>query len=186
MKLYIKYMVSQRCKIIVKEELTKMNLHFIAVDLGEIEIMENISVEEREQLSAALLKYGLELMEDNKEVLVEKIKNVVIEMVHYADDLPPVNDSDFISEKLKHSYTYLSNIFSEMKGITIQQFIIKNKVERIKELILYDDYNLTEIAYKLNYSSLAHLCNQFKKVTGLRATEYKHLKDNRRMVLEEI
>jgi len=179
-------MVSIRCKMLVKEELKKLGLHFILVDLGEIEIMENISASQREQLKAALLLSGLELMDDKKAVLIEKIKNVIIEMVHYSDELPLINYSDFISEKLHHDYTYLSNIFSEVKGITIQQFIIVHKIEKVKELLMYDELNLTEISYKLNYSSVAHLSNQFKKITGLSPSHFKLLKDKRRSPIEDI
>lgn len=186
MKLYIKYMVSTRCKMVVKEELRKMGLHFIVVDLGEVDIMENLTSEQREQLKKELLVSGLELMDDKRAVLIEKIKNVIIEMVHYSTELPKVNYSDYISEKLNHDYTYLSNIFSEVKGITIQQFIIVHKIERAKELLLYDELNLTEISYKLNYSSVAHLSNQFKKITGLSPSHFKQLKDKRRSPIEDI
>jgi len=170
----------------VKEELKKLGLHFIVVDLGEVEIMETLSLEQRDGLKAGLLNSGLELMDDKKAVLIEKIKNVITEMIHYSDEVPKINYSDFISEKLDYDYTYLSNLFSEIKGITIQQFIIVNKIERAKELLLYDELNLTEISYKLNYSSVAHLSNQFKKVTGLSPTHFKQLKDKRRIPLEEI
>lgn len=186
MKLYIKYMVSTRCKLAVKEVLKKLGLHFVMVDLGEIDIMEDITDEQREVLRVELHNVGLELMDNKRAVLIEKIKNVIIEMVHYSDELPKVNYSDYISEKLNHDYTYLSNIFSEVKGITIQQFIITHKVERIKELLLYDELNLTEISYKMNYSSVAHLSNQFKKITGLTPSHYKQLKDNKRISIEEI
>ena len=186
MKLYIKYMVSVRCKMMVKDELKKLGLHFIVVDLGEVEIMEDLSPEQREELRLALLHSGLELMDDRKAVLIEKVKNLIIEMVHYADELPKVNYSDYIAEKLNHDYTYLSNIFSEVKGITIQQFIIVHKIERIKELIIYDELNITEIAWKMNYSSVAHLSNQFKKVTGLTPSHFKQLKDKRRTPIEDI
>ena len=179
-------MVSTRCKMAVKEELKKLGLHFIVVDLGEIDIMENISAEKREKLKDGLLNSGLELMDDKKAVLIEKIKTVIIEMVHYSDELPKMNYSDYISEKLNHDYTYLSNIFSEVKGITIQQFIIVHKIERVKELLLYEELNLTEISYKMNYSSVAHLSNQFKKVTGLSASAFKQMKDKRRSPIEEI
>ncbi len=179
-------MVSNRCKMVVKEELRKLGLHFIVVDLGEIDIMENISIEKREQLKIALLNSGLELMDDKRAVLIEKIKNVIIDMVHYSDELPKTNYSDYISEKLDHDYTYLSNIFSEVKGITIQQFIIVHKIERVKELLLYNELNLTEISYKLNYSSVAHLSNQFKKVTGLSPSHFQKLKDKRRSPIEEV
>lgn len=186
MKLYIKYMVSLRCKMMVKEELRKLGLHFIVVDLGEIDIMEDITLEQRKALKIGLLESGLELMDDKKAVLIEKIKNVIIEMVHYSDELPKTNYSDYISSKLNHDYTYLSNIFSEVKGITIQQFIIVHKIERAKELLLYDELNLTEISHKLNYSSVAHLSNQFKKITGLTPSQFKQLKDKRRNPIEEI
>lgn len=186
MKLFIKYMVSLRCKMLVKEELKKLGLHFIVVDLGEIEVMETITPEIREQLKSALLASGLELMDDKRAILIERIKNVITEMIHFADELPVTNYSDFISEKLQYDYTYLSNIFSEVKGITIQQFIIFHKIERVKELMLYDELNLTEISYKLNYSSVAHLSNQFKKVTGLSPSHFKQLKDKKRIPIEEI
>ena len=186
MKLYIKYMVSNRCKMAVKEELKKLGLHFIIVDLGEVEIMENISAEQREQLKIALLNSGLELMDDKRAVLIEKIKNVIIEMVHHSDEIIKINFSDYLSEKLNHDYTYLANLFSEVQGTTIEQFIISHKIERIKELIIYDELNITEIAWKMNYSSVAHLSNQFKKVTGLSPSHFKQLKDKRRSPIEEI
>jgi AraC-like DNA-binding protein len=170
----------------VKEELKKLGLHFMVVDLGEVEIMENISSEIREELKAALLISGLELMDDKRAVLIEKIINVVTEMVHYSDESPKMNYSDFISEKLNYDYTYLSNLFSEVKGITLQQFIIVHKIERAKELLLYDELNLTEISYKLHYSSVAHLSNQFKKVTGLSPSQFKNLKDKKRNQIEDI
>ena len=172
--------------MMVKEELKKLGLHFIVVDLGEVEIMETITEEQRQQLKTALLMSGLELMDDKRAILIEKIKNVITEMIHYADELPLINYSDYISEKLHYDYTYLSNIFSEVKGITIQQFIIFHKIEKVKELLLYDELNLTEISYKLNYSSVAHLSNQFKKVTGLSPSHFKQMKERRRIPIEEI
>lgn len=179
-------MVSARCKMAVKEELKKLGLHFMVVDLGEVEIMENISSEQREQLKTALLDSGLELMDDKRAVLIEKIKNVIIEMVHHSDEIIKINFSDYLSEKLNHDYTYLANLFSEVQGTTIEQFIISHKVERIKELIIYGELNITEIAWKMNYSSVAHLSNQFKKVTGLSPSHFKQLKDKRRSPIEEI
>ncbi len=179
-------MVSNRCKMAVKEELRKLGLHFIVVDLGEVEIMENISAEQREQLKMRLLNSGLELMDDKKAILIEKIKNAIIEMVHHSDEMIKTNFSDFLSEKLNHDYTYLANLFSEVQGTTIEQFIIAHKIERIKELIIYDELNITEIAWKMNYSSVAHLSNQFKKVTGLSPSHFKQLKDKRRSPIEEI
>lgn len=179
-------MVSTRCKMAVKEELKRLGLHFIVVDLGEVDIMETLSAEQREQLKIGLLVSGLELMDDKRAVLIERIKNVIIEMIHHSDELPKVNYSEFISEKLNHDYTYLSNIFSEVKGITIQQFIIVHKIEKVKELLLYDELNLTEISYKMHYSSVAHLSNQFKKVTGLSPSHFQQLKEKRRIPIEEI
>jgi AraC-like DNA-binding protein len=179
-------MVSNHCKIAVKDELKKLGLHFIVVDLGEIEIMEEISAVQREQLKTALLCAGFELMDDKRAILIEKIINVIIEMVYQKSEMIKINFSDFLSEKLNHDYTYLSNIFTEVKGITIQQFIITHKVERIKELIMYNELNLTEISYLLNYSSVAHLSNQFKKITGLSPSHFKLLKDKKRIPLEEI
>jgi AraC-like DNA-binding protein len=186
LKLYIKYMVSARCKIVVKEELKKLGLHFIIVDLGEVEIMEDISAEQQEQLKTALIESGLELMEDKKGILIERIKGVIVEMVHYAEELPKTNFSDYLSAKLHHDYTYMANLFSEVQGTTIEQFIISHKVERIKELIIYGELNITEIAYKMNYSSVAHLSNQFKKVTGLSPSHFKKMKDKRRNPIEEV
>ncbi|MCE3296124.1 MAG: AraC family transcriptional regulator [Crocinitomicaceae bacterium] len=179
-------MVSNRCKLVVKEELRKLGLHFIVVDLGEVEIMEDLTAEQREQLREALQVSGLELMDDKRAVLIEKIKTVIIEMVHHSDEMIKVNFSDYLSEKLKHDYTYMANLFSEIQGMTIAQFIISHKIERIKELIIYDELNITEIAWKMNYSSVAHLSNQFKKVTGLSPSHFKQLKERRRSPLEEI
>ncbi|MCB9052752.1 MAG: helix-turn-helix transcriptional regulator [Lewinellaceae bacterium] len=179
-------MVSLRCKMMVKEELKKLGLHYVALDLGVVDILEDISQEQRDQLRKNLLKSGLELLDVSKSILIEKIKNLIVEMIHYSDELPDVNYSDYISEKLGYDYTYLANAFSEVKGITIQQFIILHKIERVKELILYDELNLTEISYKLNYSSPAHLSNQFKKVTGLTPSFYKKMKLKRNKNLEDI
>jgi len=186
MKLFVKYMVSNRCKMAVKEELKKLGLHFIVVDLGEVEIMETITLEQRAKLKESLLDSGLELMDDKKAVLIEKIKNTVIEMVHHSDEMIKTNFSDYLSEKLNHDYTYLANLFSEVQGTTIEHFIINHKIERIKELIIYDELNITEIAWKMNYSSVAHLSNQFKKVTGLSPSHFKQLKDKRRSQIEDI
>jgi AraC-like DNA-binding protein len=186
MKLYIKYMVSNRCKMAVKEELKKLGLHFIVVDLGEVEIMETISADQREKLKSSLIDSGLELMDDKRAVLIEKIKNTIIEMIHHSDEMIKTNFSDYLSEKLNHDYTYLANLFSEVQGTTIEHFIINHKIERIKELIIYDELNITEIAWKMNYSSVAHLSNQFKKVTGLSPSHFKQLKDKRRSQIEDI
>ncbi len=186
MKLYIKYMVSIRCKMIVKSELDKMGLQYRRVDLGEADLTDSFSAEQHDQLKLALLRSGLELMDDKRAMLVEKVKNLVVEMIHYADELPSVKKSVYISGKLQHDYTYLANLFSEVTGITIEHFIIAHKIEKVKELLLYDELNLTEISYKLHYSSVAHLSNQFKKVTGLTPTYFKRLKHKRLTALENV
>ena len=179
-------MVSNRCKMAVKEELKKLGLHFIVVDLGEVEIMETITLEQRDKLKLSLIDSGLELMDDKRAVLIEKIKNTIIDMVHHSDEMIKTNFSDYLSQKLNHDYTYLANLFSEVQGSTIEHFIINHKIERIKELIIYDELNITEIAWKMNYSSVAHLSNQFKKVTGLSPSHFKMLKDKRRIPIEEL
>jgi AraC-like DNA-binding protein len=179
-------MVSNRCKIVVKEVLGDLGLHFIVVDLGEVEIMEEINDHQRNKLKLKLAESGLELMDDKKAILIERIRILLTEMIHNSDELPEKNYSNFISEHLEYDYTYLSNIFSEVKGMTIQQFIIIHKVERIKELIIYDELNITEIAWKMNYSSVAHLSNQFKKVTGFSPSHFKHLKEKRRCPIEDL
>jgi len=179
-------MVSNRCKIAVKEELKKLGLHFIIVDLGEVEIMENLSADQREIVRIALLNSGYELIDDKRAILIERIKNTVIEMVHHSNEPIKTNFSVFLSEKLNHDYTYLANLFSEVQGMTIEHFIILHKVERIKELIIYGEENITEIAWRMNYSSVAHLSNQFKKTTGLSPSHFKQLKGKRRNPIEDI
>jgi AraC-like DNA-binding protein len=173
--------------MMVKEELKKLGLHYIVIDLGAVEILEDITPEQREQLRISLLRSGLELMDDKKAILIEKIKNLIVEMIHYSDVVPDINFSHFISEKLGYNYSYLANMFSEVQGMTIENYIIAHKIERVKELLLYDELNLTEISYKLHYSSVAHLSNQFKKVTGLTPTFFKQLKRHReRISLEDV
>lgn len=179
-------MVSLRCKMMVKEELAKLGLHYVVVDLGVVDILENISQIQHDELKKNLAISGLELLDDKKSVIIERIKNVIIEMIHYSDELPKVNYSEFVSKKLNYDYTYLSNLFSEVKGITIQQFIIIHKIERVKELLLYGELNLTEISYLMQYSSVAHLSNQFKKVTGLSPSFYKKMQKLRSSNLENI
>jgi AraC-like DNA-binding protein len=172
--------------MIVKEELAKLGIRYVIVDLGMVEILEEVTDIQRDLLKESLLRSGLELLDDKKSILIEKIKNVITEMIHYTEEAPKLNYSDYLSEKLNYDYTYLSNIFSEVKGITIQQFIIMHKIERVKELLLYDELNLTEISHKLHYSSVAHLSNQFKKVTGLSPSFYKKLKQMRKGNLENL
>lgn len=186
MKIYIKYMVSLRCKMVVKAELNNLNLHYLIISLGEVEIMEHLTEKQHDDLKVALQRSGLELMDDKKSMLIEKIKNVVVEMVHYTDEIPTVNFSDYLHEKLHYDYTYLANLFSETEGISIEHYIMNHKIERVKELIIYDELNLTEIAQKMHYSSVAHLSNQFKKITGLTPSFFKSLKDKKRKSLDNM
>ena len=186
MKLYIRNMVCIRCQMVVRSELKKLGLHSVYVELGEAEIKEEISNEQLELLRAGLKKTGLELMDDKKSMLVEKIKMVIVELVHYNDDQIKINLSDYLSEKLNHNYTYLANLFSEVKGTTIENFYLSHKIEKVKELLVYDELNLSEIAYKLHYSSVAHLSNQFKKMTGLTPSHFKLLKHKRRSTLGDV
>ncbi|MGL2964854.1 helix-turn-helix domain-containing protein [Flavobacterium sp. RSB2_4_14] len=187
MKIHIKYMVSFRCKLAVKEELVKLKLGFTSIELGEVTLKKNIHAEDRESLRKALLKKGLELMDDKKSMLIEKTKTVIIELIHYAEKYPKVNFSEYLSEQLDYNYTHLSNLFSEVTGTTIVNYIIINKIERVKELLLYDELTLTEISFLMEYSSVAHLSHQFKRVTGLTPTYFKQLKQfKKRIQLEEL
>ena len=179
-------MVCIRCKMVVKSELAKLGLHYSNVDLGEAEIMEDLSPDEMSRLDAALRSLGLELMQDNKSMLVEKIKTIIIELVHYSEDQIKINLSDYLSDKLNHNYSHLSTLFSEVKGKTIEQFYLEHKVEKVKELLIYDELTLTEIAYTMHYSSVAHLSNQFKKMTGMTPSQFKNLKNRNRNTLSEM
>jgi YesN/AraC family two-component response regulator len=184
--LYIKNMVCIRCKMVVKAELTKLGFHYTSVELGEAEVFEDISAEQHEQIKKALLKSGLELMDDKKSILIQKIKNVIIDLVHYSEEPLTTNFSDYLSQKLNYDYTYLANLFSEVQGTTIEKFLIAHKIERVKELLVYNELNLTEIAYQMHYSSVGHLSAQFKKVTGLTPSHFKQLKKKRRSMLDEM
>lgn len=186
MKLYIKNMVSNRCKMIVKSQLEKFGWHYVFVELGEVEIMEEIPPEQLNLLNIQLGKYGLWLLEEKKGILIERIKNIIIDLVHYSEKQPGTNLSDYLGERLHYNYTYLANLFSEHQGITIERFYLTHKIERVKELLIYDEMSLTEIADKLHYSSVAHLSNQFKKMTGLTPSNYKHLKLKKRLPLENV
>lgn len=172
--------------MVVKSELEKLGLHYISVELGEAEIMENITREQLKLLDVGLRKTGLHLMDDKKSILVEKIKLIIIELVHYTDEQIKVNLSDYISEKLNMEYAYLTNLFSEVKGTTIESYYLAHKIERVKELIVYDELNLSEIAFKMHYSSVAHLSNQFKKMTGLSPSHFRNLKHKRRKALGDV
>jgi len=179
-------MVCIRCKMVVKEELKKLGLHYVVVELGEAEIMENLSVEQHDKFRDALLRSGLELMDDKRSVLIEKIKNIIIELIHYSEEPLDVKFSEHLSQKLNHDYGYLANLFSETQGTTIEKFYISHKIERVKELLVYKELTLTQIAYQMHYSSVAHLSAQFKKVTGLTPSHFKQLRYKRRSMLEDV
>ena len=179
-------MVCIRCKMVVKTELEKLGLHYIVVELGEAEIMEDISAAQHDQFKVALLNSGLELLDDKKSVLIQKIKNAIVELIHYSEEPLAINFSDHLSQKLNHNYTYLANLFSEVQGTTIEKFIIAHKIERVKELLVYNELNLTEIAYLMHYSSVAHLSAQFKKITGLTPSHFKQLREKRLTMLENL
>ena len=179
-------MVCIRCQMVVKAELEKLGVRYVDVRIGEVNTIEDLPKEKLEILDIALRKSGLQLMDDKKSILVEKIKSAVIELVHYTDEQIKTNLSDYLSEKLNYDYTYLANLFSEVKGITIEKFYLAHKIEKVKELIVYDELNLSEIAYLLHYSSVAHLSNQFKKITGLTPSHFKKLKNKRRQTLEDV
>ena len=179
-------MVSNRCIIVVKEAFNNQELKVNNIKLGEVDVTDYISPDVFSKLKTSLLNNGFELIEDNRTILVERIKNSVIEMVHHSEKSIKVNFSDYLSDNLNHNYTYLANLFSEVQGISIEQFVISHKIERIKELILYDELNITEIAYKMNYSSVAHLSGQFKKYTGLTPSYFRKLKMKRLEPIENI
>jgi AraC-like DNA-binding protein len=179
-------MVSLRCIMLVKEILENLDLHSATVELGVVEINEIMNAEKREMLSANLLQFGLELIEDKKSMLIEKVKIIITDMIHYSNELPKTNYSEYISKRVGYDYTYLANIFSEVKGITIEHYIIAHKIEKVKELLLYDELNLKEISHKMNYCSISHLSTQFKKVTGFSPSIFKKLNNKSRTYLESI
>ncbi|MDN3688537.1 helix-turn-helix domain-containing protein [Cyclobacterium jeungdonense] len=179
-------MASLCSKMVVKDELSKLGIQYISLELGVVELENPISTEQRQLLKENIMIYGLDLLDDKKDILVEKIKNTIIEIIHYSEAIPKVSHSIFLSRKLGYDYTYLSNIFTEVKGITIQQYIIIIKIEKVKELILHNELNLSEIAYKMHYSSASHLSKQFKKITGVTPSIFKDLKMNRADNLENL
>jgi len=186
MKIFIQNMVSLRCKMKVKQELDNLGLAYQDVELGEIQLTKPLEPEMRQRLKEELHKSGLELMDDKKAMIIEKIINTIVEMVHYSEEKPKQNFSTLISEKLKVDYAKLSELFSRTRGLTIERFIILHKIERVKELIVYDELSLSEIAFKMHYSSVAHLSNQFKLITGLTPTHFKKLTKRRRINLEDV
>ena len=187
MKLYIKNMVCSRCKMVVKSELLKFGLHPVAVELGEIEIQEkDLNDLQKMQLNKKLIAFGFEIINDKKGRLIEKIKNEIVNLVHYSDEQLKTNFSDHVSQLLHHDYSYLSKLFSEVEGTTIEKYYINQKIEKVKELLIYDELSLSEIAFKLGYSSVAYLSNQFKKQTGLTPSFYKNMKAHKRSNIEEL
>jgi len=186
MKLCIKNMVSYRCKMIVKSDIESLGLHYVGIKLCEVEITEDISEEQFNTLNERLGESGFSLISDRNSILIEKIKTIIIELVHYSEKQLAVNLSDYLSLKLKHSYTYLANVFSKNQGITIEQYLLTHRIEKAKELLIYNELNITEIADLLHYSSIAHLSNQFKKKTGLSPYQYKQLRLKHRDVLENV
>lgn len=172
--------------MVVREELKKLGIPFTKVELGEADVPGELSAAQRDLVRAALMKSGLELMDDKKSVLIQRIKNIIIELVHYSEEPLVVNLSVYLSQKTNHDYTYLANLFSDVQGVTIEKFFIAHKIERVKELLVYNELTLTEIAFKMHYSSVAHLSTQFKKITGLTPSHFKQLKDKRRSMLEDL
>ena len=187
MKLFIQNMVSNRCKMVVRDVLEKFGLHIESLNLGEVVISEpSLTAEMRYKLKEDLLKSDLVLIEGKKTILIDRIVKVIVEMVHYTDGFPKEKYSVYISQRLNHDYNYLSNLFSEIQRTTIDGFIIAHKVERVKELLMHDELIIKELSYKLNYSSVAHLSNQFKKVTGLTPSSFKKQKVKVRKPIESI
>lgn len=186
MKIYVKNMACESCKVVVKEALEELDISTIKVELGEIEIKEDISDDKKKKLNNKIKKVGLELLEKKHGILIEKIRKVVIDYVYNSDEKPNIKFSVLLSEELGHSYNYLANFFSEIEANTIEQYIIALKTERIKELIMFDEHTFSEIAHKLHYSSVAHLSTQFKRVTGLTPSHFKALKEKRRIAIQNI
>ncbi|WP_280646931.1 MULTISPECIES: AraC family transcriptional regulator [unclassified Dysgonomonas] len=185
-KLYIKNMVCNRCIMVVRSELEKLGIEPLSVELGEVTLSENLTPQQKEQLGGTLESLGFSLIDDKKARLIEQVKNLIIELVHYNNNNLKINLSDYISEKLHHDYNYISNLFSEVEGTTIEKYFIAQKIEKVKELLVYDELTLNEIAFNLNYSSVAHLSAQFKKVTGLTPSHFKQIKSNKRKPLDEV
>lgn len=179
-------MVSERCKMVVRNELEKLEVKYAYLDLGEVNLLKTLPAHKKELLKLGLHKSGLELMDDKNAMIVERIKNIVVEMIHYSDEMPKINFSVYLSEKLSRDYHSLSELFSRTKGITIEQYIILHKIERAKELLMYDELTLSEIAFKMHYSSVAHLSNQFKKMTGLTPSFFKSMNRKNRKTLENL
>ena len=186
MKLYVRNMACLSCKVVVKEALEDLEIQPVKVELGEVETKEDLTENEKQELNNKLKKVGLELLENKQGAVIEKIRKVVVDYVYHTEEKIITNFSDYISKKLNYNYTYLANLFSEVEASTIEQYLIAMKIERIKELIMFDNMTLTEISYKLHYSSVAHLSAQFKKATGLTPSHFKRLKNNRRIAIQNL
>lgn len=185
-KLYIKNMVCDRCKMVVKSELEKLRINPLHVDLGEVILNTPLTEEQKDLLKDRLDSLGFELINDKRSRLIEQIKTLIIELVHYNNNELKINLSDYLSDKLHHDYNYISNLFSEIEGTTIEKYFIAQKIEKVKELLVYDELTLNEIAFQLNYSSAAHLSNQFKKVTGLTPSYFKSIRSSKRKPLDKV
>ncbi|MEX2379447.1 MAG: AraC family transcriptional regulator [Vicingaceae bacterium] len=186
MKLYIKNMVCSRCKMVVKSELEKLGLQLLSVDLGEVETLSSIPAAQKEEIRERLKSFGFELIDDKKSKIIEKIKTLLIELIYHKNIELNINISEYISQNLSFDYASLSNLFSEVEGTTIEKYFILQKIERVKELLMYDEMSLSEIAFLLNYSSVGYLSNQFKKVTGLTPSHFKQLKNKKRKQIEDL
>ena len=186
MKMYIKNMVCNRCKMVVKSELEKLGLQPLSVELGEVELKEEPTDEEKERIDARFRELGFELIGDKKSRLIERVKNLVVELVHHSDEPLTMNVSDYLTQFIPMEYNYLSNLFSEVEGTTIEKFYIAQRLERVKELLVYDELSLSEIAYQMGYSSVAYLSTQFKKVVGLTPSHFKSIKAAKRKSLDHL
>jgi AraC-like DNA-binding protein len=186
MKLYIKNMVCGRCEMAVQLELEKMKISILSMQLGEVEIARDLKETEKETLTKNLNSLGFELLDDKISKTIERIKNLIIDLVHYQNEKLKINLSTYLADDLMQDYSALSNLFSETEGTTIEHFFIAQKIERAKELLLYNELTLSEIAFQLNYSNVAHLSNQFKKVTGFTPTHFKKLKEIKRKQIDSL
>lgn len=184
--LFIKNMVCNRCILVVQNELDKLGIEATNIKLGEITLKKDLTTKEREELENVLDPLGFQVIVDKKSRMIEKIKNVIIDLVHHQDNDAKTNLSDVLSDALHHDYNYLSNLFSDIEGTTIEKYFIAQKVEKIKELLVYDELSLSEIADRMNYSSVAYLSNQFKKVTGLTPSHFKQIREDKRKPLDKV
>ena len=179
-------MVCSRCKMVVKSEFEKLGLQTISVELGEVELQDAISEHQKKELLIQLHRLGFDLIDDKKSKTIEKIKNLIIDLVHHKNNELKINLSDYLAQNLNQDYNTLSNLFSEVENTTIEKYFISQKIEKVKELLIYNELSLSEIADILNYSNVAHLSNQFKKITGFTPTYYKQLKDKKRIQIENL